>query len=48
MNETCDAQYGKNPDLCYRAKGHKGAHWNRYGTTWATEQQWESVEEWLR
>ena len=30
----CSAVYGHNPDACNRFIGHKGAHSNRYGTTW--------------
>jgi hypothetical protein len=32
----CDARYGKNPDLCYLQFNHRGAHSNRWGTTWVT------------
>lgn len=34
----CRAQYGKNPDRCYRPHGHDGPHWNMYGCTWADDQ----------
>lgn len=38
---TCGEQYGKNPDPCYRAAGHVGAHSNKWGTTWASARQWQ-------
>lgn len=34
---ACGATYGSNPDACYYPEGHKDAHSNRWGTTWAND-----------
>lgn len=34
---VCDAAYGSHPDRCYQPARHKGAHSNRYGTTWKAD-----------
>lgn len=39
---TCGERYGSNPDPCHREANHPGAHSNRYGTTWASREQWLS------
>jgi hypothetical protein len=39
---TCREQYGKNPDRCNRPVNHKGPHSNKWGTTWATSEQWDT------
>ncbi len=33
----CGVQYGSNPDRCYLQSNHRGAHSNRWGTTWAND-----------
>jgi hypothetical protein len=39
---VCGERYGHNPDPCHREPDHSGAHSNRYGTTWASAEQWLS------